>query len=408
MSTVDIQNIIISISLFASFIIYGACYTSIGAAIPPLAVAFHHTPSELGIVFTARGIGFFIGTIFTSLYINIPQSSWKLQLAVCMSTSVAGVGGYIAISSSSYHWLIILIGLQAVSFAFLEITSNYLLPVIWGTRAQPWLQTCHFSFGLGAIVGPYLVGKIGYHITYLLVAFFSFLPLLGFVLNLLYKHNISNNQIEYELVNQSEDHQNNDNNKLLHNNDIIDSEYQPNDDADNESNNDNSNTSNNNNDTQVVIPFHFTVILFLFYFIYVGIETGYGGWIPSYSLYVNVTTSHERAAYLTAIFWGFITLGRFTSIFASLSYSTSFLMRLQLAISLIGSILLMGIANSTYNYSILVSAIYGIGMSSIYPLGLTLITDYGYKMDATATSGLSFGATLGEASLPIIIGIAIN
>lgn len=42
--------------------------------------------------------------------------------------------------------------LQGLSMGFLDTGGNVLLLRIWGEHCGPWMQTLHFSFGLGAFV----------------------------------------------------------------------------------------------------------------------------------------------------------------------------------------------------------------------------------------------------------------
>lgn len=57
----DLPLIIASIACFASFIVYGACISLLGASLPSLAIRFKRTTSEFGIAFTVRGVGYLLG-----------------------------------------------------------------------------------------------------------------------------------------------------------------------------------------------------------------------------------------------------------------------------------------------------------------------------------------------------------
>ena len=54
-------------------------------------------------------------------------------------------------------------------------------------------------------------------------------------------------------------------------------------------------------------------LIALFFFLYAGTEISYGGWIYTYALATGTGTA-SSAAYLTSIFRGSLTMGRFLSI----------------------------------------------------------------------------------------------
>jgi fucose permease len=55
------------------------------------------------------------------------------------------------------------------------------------------------------------------------------------------------------------------------------------------------------------------VLVAAFLFMYVGTEVSFKGWIFTYSRQMNLTTVIS-GAYLTSVFWIFITLGRLVAI----------------------------------------------------------------------------------------------
>lgn len=66
----DLPLIIASIACFASYIVYGACISLLGASLPSLAIRFKRTTSEFGIAFTVRGVGYLIGlSIYLTIYL---------------------------------------------------------------------------------------------------------------------------------------------------------------------------------------------------------------------------------------------------------------------------------------------------------------------------------------------------
>ena len=66
----DKSLVIASIACFVSFVVYGAALSSLGAAIPILAVEYDIHESDLSGAFAIRGIGYFIGTIFRAVLLE--------------------------------------------------------------------------------------------------------------------------------------------------------------------------------------------------------------------------------------------------------------------------------------------------------------------------------------------------
>ena len=67
----DLPLIIASVACFVSFITYGAAVGSLGASIPELSRRFDRSESAFGAVFTARGVGYFCGTIGSGLLLKM-------------------------------------------------------------------------------------------------------------------------------------------------------------------------------------------------------------------------------------------------------------------------------------------------------------------------------------------------
>lgn len=57
------------------------------------------------------------------------------------------------------------------------------------------------------------------------------------------------------------------------------------------------------------VPITIKILITFFFFTYVGTESAFGGWISTYVIDNNITISDEKAAFIAAIFWGFLTIG---------------------------------------------------------------------------------------------------
>ena len=156
------------------------------------------------------------------------------------------------------------------------------------------------------------------------------------------------------------------------------------------------------------VPAQVRALLLIFFAVYVGIETSYGGWITTYALEKNVTSSRENAAYVASAYWSALTAGRVMAIPLAVYVSTTRMMRIQLSMCVVSSLLVLFLSAINYDCIIFVSICFGYSLSSMFPLAMTLPTDYGYTLDPTTTTLFVVGATLGEGIFPIAVGFLMD
>jgi FHS family Na+ dependent glucose MFS transporter 1 len=148
-------------------------------------------------------------------------------------------------------------------------------------------------------------------------------------------------------------------------------------------------------------PWGTVVLIACFVLLYVGAEMGFGGWVFTYATTLGLSDA-ATAAYLTAVFWGALTVGRLLSIplAARLAPRTILFWDMILSIASIGSIALWpGSA-----LILVVGAVgTGLGMASIYP---TMLSFAERRMTITGqiTGWIFLGAGAGGMVVPWLIG----
>ena len=146
-------------------------------------------------------------------------------------------------------------------------------------------------------------------------------------------------------------------------------------------------------------------LLFLFMFVYVGLEVAYGTYIFTYGVKQNLFSKPD-ATILTSVFWGSFAFFRFFSISLSIcKVSPSIMLSGNLTGSLIASIII-AIWPTNVIAIWIGSAIMGISFASIYPNVVVWLTRHG-PATGRATSVLSAGAILGDITLPVSVGVLI-
>lgn len=345
----DFPAIIATFASCIAFIIYGACAGSLGASLPALAVYFKQPESRFGLVYTARGIGYFMSTIGSAAILEIPSSLKNYKsIFVCIAALIIGIFTALIPIATNFHFVMMLIWLQGFGFGMIDTFANCLLPELWGLRVGPWMQAMHCCFGIGAIIGPAMIGLWKFRRTFTFLGLSSVIPTI-----IIFFYHIAKRLFTSATptVSGSES--------------SFSNEVKPGE------------TSSND---IVKPPSSIKVLLTTFFFIYVGAETSFGAWISAYVLNVGVTNSDRHAAYLASYFWTSLTFGRLIAIFLAMCASNTSMLRFQLVLCLISSSLMIRISSISYVNASIVAIFYGFALSSIFPLVMTLVADYGYTM----------------------------
>jgi fucose permease len=146
------------------------------------------------------------------------------------------------------------------------------------------------------------------------------------------------------------------------------------------------------------------LLLSLYFALCVGAEMGYSGWISTLALSSGVTSSHAASSYLVSVFYGAFTTGRCVSVVLSVYVANTYMLRAQFLVCLLGCALAMSLDSVSYEWAAASTAVMGLGISTLFPLGLSIVQDYGFSMDSRSTTLCILGATVGEVTLPLLVG----
>ena len=394
----DTPKIVGSLACFASFLVYGACQGALGAALPSLSAAFGQSEGTFGTVYTLRGLGYLVGTLGSAALLDLKSVKRivSTEVLVCMSVVSTGLATGLVVAAAgpgNYSAVLFLFFFQGLGFGGVDTLANCVLPDIWEQRVQPWMQAMHSFFGVGAVVGPALVGGFGFRVAFVVLALCSVVPLTGLLSQASLRSSTplslheDKDKVEVE-VNSSEQTE-------RCRPDVVTAQpeegpFPP-------------------AVALIAAPtLPVRLVLAAFFFVYVGVECAFGAWISTYSLRTGVTASVEDAAFVASIYWAALTVGRVVAIPLAIKFSTTSMLRAQLVLSVIGAILTATIADRSYSLVCAASAVLGYALSSIFPLAMTLVLDYGFVMDPATTSLFVVGATFGEGVVPACLGLAMN
>jgi FHS family Na+ dependent glucose MFS transporter 1 len=249
--------------------------------------------------------------------------------------------------------LVVLVFVLGLGEGGVDVGGNASIVWAFGARVGPFMNALHFFFGLGAFLAPLLVAQAvlltgSYAWSYRFIALLMVPPAL-----------------------------------------LLLTQVSP------TPHRDHSEAAGGPVETSLV------TLIVVFLLVYVGAEVSYGGWVFTYATETGLAPE-STAAYLTAAFWGALTVGRLLSI--------PLAMRFGAAVMLGGSVVgcLIGIAIA-YLFPGSIQALWaatlviGFSMAAIFP---TVITLAGTLMTVTGriTGWFLVGSSLGAMSVPWLIG----
>uniref|UniRef100_A0A8D0GDM5 Major facilitator superfamily domain containing 4B n=1 Tax=Sphenodon punctatus TaxID=8508 RepID=A0A8D0GDM5_SPHPU len=354
----------------------------LGPTFPDLAKNVNRNVSEISYVFVGRSLGYFGGSLIGGILFDFMNP--QLLLGISM---VGTAGGLYAIPWAKKPLLLaILMSVIGSSMGVLDTGGNVLLLNTWREKAGPHLQALHFSFALGAFVAPILAKMalggfispedhprnlsgltssatllhINFHfnVNFLLsyVVIGTYILLLSLSFFILYSRS-SPARDKMKACLQK---------------------YQ-------------------------FAKYHYVllILLFMFFFCYVGAEVTYGSYIFTYAkTYADMQES--KAAGLNSLFWGSFAACRGLAIcFANCLYPGTMIL-----LSIIGSTVssLFLALFCTHPVSLWVgTAVYGASMATIFPSGISWIEQY-TTIQGKSASLFVIGAALGEMSIPAVAG----
>ncbi len=144
------------------------------------------------------------------------------------------------------------------------------------------------------------------------------------------------------------------------------------------------------------------ILLFVFYFLYVGMEVTYGGLIMTFSV-KYLDWSKAEGTMLTSVFWGAFAVGRGMAIFLAKCLSPAIMLIADLVLSCLALAGLVMALDSNHYILWFCTGMLGVGMASIFPTGITWAERY-MHVTGKATAVFVVGSALGEMALPALTG----
>lgn len=337
-----------TIGYYLAFIALGLVVASLGPTLPGLASLMHSRLRDISFLFTARAFGYLLGSFaggrgYDRLAGHPLMGAVLLVMAAMM---------LLAPLMSSLALLTLVLLALGMAEGTLDVGGNTLL--VWAHRAKvgPFMNGQHFFFGVGVFLSPIIIAQVVLLSGGITGAYWTLaLLLLPCVAWIAQTPSPAAQTVQAHTAGQV--------NRFL------------------------------------------VVLIGLFFFLYAGAESGFGGWVFTYAVALKLS-DETVAAYLTSTFWGALTLGRLLAI----PLAARFQPRSMLLADLLGCLLSLAIiilGSSSLPATWLGTFGLGLAMASIFPTTLVL-AEQRMTITGRVTGWFFVGASIGSMTMPWLIG----
>ena len=345
------QKYIITAAYYLAFILLGLTIAAEGPTLLQLAENTSSALDRISLIFIFGSLGYLSGSyVGGRLYDRI--SGHQLMAAVLVLLGVVIAFVPVANSLGSLLLIILILGLAKGA---LDVGCNTLLLWIHNEKVDPFMNALHACFGVGAFIAPLIVARVititgDINWVYWSFAIAAF-PIAAFI---------------WSLPSPSPR--------------ITPDEHK-----------------------DVPLPILPVAIMVLCFLLYVGAEVGFGNWVYTYALQLNLGTE-VTSAYLTSGFWGAFTVGRLLAIWVSTRVPPKTILYADF-VGCLASLGLILLFRDSPTILWVGSILLGAFMASIFPTFLTLSEE---TMHVTGTMAGWFlvGGGIGGMILPWAIGQA--
>ena len=342
-----------STGYFAAYVVLGLVTASLGPTLPGLAENTGASLGTVGLLFTARALGFTLGSLYGGrAYDRFHGHRVMVGVLLFIAITLA------LVPFASLFWLLAAIML-ALGFGegSLDVGGNTLLVWLKGERVGPYMNAMHFFFGAGAFLSPIIIAQVIGMSEGIAWAYWALAVLVVPV------------AIWLTRVPSPEPPAGSSEQKRVGGSSLL------------------------------------VFLVAAFFFLYVGAEASFGGWIFTYASQMNFegqAVPETTAAYLTSAFWGALTLGRLASIPLAARLRPSRLLILDLVGCLASLATFLMWPRSSF---ILWLGTIGLGvfMASIFPTTFSF-AERRMPISGRVTGLFFVGVGAGGMSLPWLVG----
>ena len=338
-----------TVGYFAAFVALGLASAALGPTLPALAQLTESGLAQISVLFVARSLGYLTGAAVGG---RLYDRTGGHPVVVASLLLMAGAMAVVPLLAS--RWLLFLaILVLGAAEGVVDVGGNTLLVWVHGEGVGPRMNALHFCFGLGAFLSPMIIAQVvlrggGIRLAYWTLAVLLLPGALWLIRRV--------------------------------------SPAAPSRRATDPSGGGAAGT---------------LALMAVFFFLYVGAEIGFGGWIYSYAVALR-PSSEAVAAYLTSAFWGAFTVGRLAGIPLAARFRPGMILLADLAGALASLGLLLAAPHSLAATWMGTCGV-GLCMASIFPAMLSLAQSR-MQITGRVTGWFFVGASAGGMTLPWLIG----
>jgi FHS family Na+ dependent glucose MFS transporter 1 len=369
----------------AAFVALGLATGAMGPTLPGLAAQARVGLGAAGVLFTARSLGFLLGALGggraydrTRGHPLMAGALGAMALLLALTPLAAGL------------WLLAFVMLLlGCAEGLLDVGGNTLLTWTHGAQVGPAMNALHFAYGVGAMLAPVVVARVGMSDGRLAPVYWTLaLLVLPAAVWLLRVQSPPPPAAQSDAAGVDNATARADAHEMMKRADADEARARVEVD-------------------EVVARVDadearawFVALVAVFFFLYLGAEVGFGGWIYTCAVALRLSGA-DGAAYLTAGFWGALTTGRLLAI----PLAARVRPRVLLFVSLVGGLssLALVLAASTPVALWAGTLGYGLSCASLFPTMMTFAGRH-VRLTGRVTGWFLVGASAGGMLLPWFAG----
>ena len=326
---------------------------SLGPTLPGLAEQTHSEISEISFLFTGRSCGYMVGSLMGGRAFDRLRGH-----PLIVATLLIIAGGMALAPTIPFLWLLTLnLFILGLAEGATDVGINTMLIWIHRRRVGPFMNALHFFFGFGAFLAPVVVAQAIKMTGEIAWAYWALAVYIVPVV--IWLARLPSPQSVHEIYTEERPPANR----------------------------------------------RLVSVIALFFVLYVGAESSYGGWVYTYATTLGLA-GPARAAYLTSLFWGVFTIGRLVGIPLAARLRSQTMLAWDLAGCLLSMVVILLFPESLLALGI-GSAGLGFSMASMFP-NMLVYAERQMHLSGRITGWFLVGGGLGAMFLPWLIGQAFE
>lgn len=343
----------VAYALYLAVFVEGLMLAVPGPTLDALSDKAGSTIGEIGIIFTANGLGFVVGALIAGrLYENFDGN----RLLAASILVMAGAAVFVPNAGSLGLLLVLFVGIGA-AIGMIDVGANTLIVWEFGVRVPPFMNALHLAWGLGAFAAPLIVAllsELNGEVSWVYWVFAAAMVPVALWLATAPVTDIPPAAGSSRSPEVWRRHS-----KLI-------------------------------------------ILISMLFVLHVGAELSFGGWIYTYAAELGLG-AETTSRVLNSVFWGGLVVGRLIAIPVSLRLSAKSMIWLDL----LGAGLALAVVTFFGQSSLAIwggVALFGVSIGSIFA---SCINFAGTHMPITSkvTSAFVIGASIGSMSLPWLTGL---